>query len=268
MTSTQELVARARAEAVNDAGDPEAYWALVNELRDRDPAEVWAAIVPLAEDPDVRVQVLVPDVLRGLGREAQPLADQTLALFAHLLARAPRTELLAAIASACVQFHDVSVVTMLTPHAGHQDAAVREAVLHAVRRSAHPDAIAALISLSNDPEDELREWATFALGSQRPLIDGPDLREALAARLTDRSEAVRDEAIVGLGLRGDRRALGPLRAQLERGFGGEALFQAAQGLASAVLLPALAAMKPEQFTEQEQAELAAAIAACSAGQSQ
>lgn len=262
MSSTQELVALARAEAVNEAGDPAVYWELVNELNDRDPAEVWAAISPLAEDPDVRLQQLVPDVLQGLGREAQPLAVQTLELFGRMLARDPSTELLAAIANACVDFHDPSVVTMLAPHAGHADVSVREAVLHAVRRSSHPEALAALISLSRDPEDELREWATFALGSQLPLVDAPGIREALAARLTDRHEVVRDEAIIGLGLRGDQRALGPLCAQLERGFVGEALFQAARALASPVLVEPLLAVKPEKLTEEERAELAAAVAAC------
>ncbi|MDP1828062.1 MAG: HEAT repeat domain-containing protein [Archangium sp.] len=261
--STAELFSRAQAEAVNEDGDPEAYWEVVNALHDAAPHEVWSLVAPLATHDDVRLQQLVPDVLRGLGREAQPLAAQTLELFAKMVAAGPPAELLACIANACVDFHDAAVVTMLAPHAGHSDDGVREGVLHALRRSSHPDALAALINLSRDGVEELREWATFALGSQLPLVDGPEVREALAARLTDAHEPTRDEAMIGLGLRGDARAIGPLRSQLERGFVGVALFEAARALASPKLAEALRALeKNPKLTDDERAELTAAIAAC------
>lgn len=261
--STSDLLARLRAEAVNDDGDPDVYWELVSALRDRDPHEVWAQLVPLAKHDDLRLQQVVPDVLRGLGREAQPLAKETLELFAQMLAANPPAEVVACIANACVDFHHGSVVTMLVPYAGHERAEVREGVLHAVRRSSHPEALAALINLSRDPEDELREWATFALGSQRPLVDGPEIREALAARLVDRHEPTRDEAIVGLGLRRDARALGPLLTQFERGFVGVALFEAARMMASPKLSEALRALQQRPgLSDEEREELDAAVAAC------
>jgi hypothetical protein len=261
--STFELVTRAQAEAVNEHGDPDAYWELVSQLHDRDPVEVWSLISPLTTHGDARVQTLVPDVLRLLGREAQPLALETLALFGKMLALDPTPELLAAIANACVDFHDKVVVTMLVPFAKHADPSVREAVLHAIRRSGQPEAIAALIELSRDEEDDLREWATFALGSQLPLVDHPEIREALAARLTDRHEGTRDEAIIGLGLRADSRALGPLRSQLERGFSGAALFEAARTLASPVLRDSLMALQSKAtLDDDERADLEAAVTAC------
>ncbi len=263
MTTTAELFARAQAEALHEEGDPDVYWELVSELHDRDPEEVWALVAPLATNEDLRLQQLVPDVLRSLGREAQPLATQTLALFARMVAADPPADVLACIANACVDFHDDAVVTMLAPHAGHSEEAVREAVLHAIRRSSRPEALAALISLSRDQVDELREWATFALGSQLPLIDGPELREALAARLTDSHEPTRDEAVIGLGLRGDARALGPLAAQLERGFVGVALFEAARALASPKLTaPLEALLQQANLSDEERVELAAALEAC------
>ena len=260
--ATAELFARAQEEAVHEDGDPDVYWELVAELHDRDPEEVWTLVAPLALHEDVRLAQLVPDVLRLLGREAQPLATRTLELFARMLMREPPAALLACIANACVDFHDPAVVTMLAPHAGHADEAVREAVLHAVRRSSHPEAIAALIALSRDAVDELREWATFALGSQLPLVDSAELRDALAARLTDAHEATRDEAMIGLGLRSDARALGPLRAQLERGFVGVALFEAARALAAPQLQASLQALvEKSSLTEEERSELVAALAA-------
>lgn len=258
-----ELFARAEAEAVNEAGDPDVYWELVSQLHDAEPLAVWALITPLVDHPDVRLRQLVPDVLRLLGHEAQPLAMETLALFAMMVAAQPPAELLACIANACVDFHDGAVVTMLAPHAAHPDEAVREAVLHALRRSSWPEAIAALITLSRDPVDELREWSTFALGSQLPLVDGLEIRQALAVRLTDAHGPTRDEAVIGLGLRADARALGPLRTQLERGFVGVALFEAARALAAPALLEPLKALEQNaKLSPEERGELGAAIAAC------
>ena len=68
----------------------------------------------------------------------------------------------------------------------------------------------ALIALSGDAEDDVRDWATFALGTLAEA-DDPALRDALAARLDDPDEATRLEAVHGLAVRGDARAEAPAR---------------------------------------------------------
>lgn len=268
--TTDALFTTARTQALDDAAASDDYWAAVEALWAAEPREVWALVEPLATSSDARLQQLCVDVLSRLGDEAQPLFFETLALFDRILAGQPTAEVLTAVGQAAARFHDPSVVTMLAPHAGHPDAVVREAVLHAIRRSSKPEALRALISLSRDPVPELREWATFALGSQLPLVDAPEIRATLAERLVDSQEAVRDEATVGLGLRGDARALGPLKAMLERGDVGVALFEAAAALASPLLLPALRALVErgtDSLDEEERAALHHAVSACApAGQ--
>ena len=64
----------------------------------------------------------------------------------------------------------------------------------------------ALVELTADPEPGIRDWATFALGTLSPQ-DTPALRDALAARLDDSDDSTRIEAVHGLALRGDTRAL-------------------------------------------------------------
>ena len=46
-----------------------------------------------------------------------------------------------------------------------------------------PAAVESLILLSADPDEDIRNWATFGLGSQAEGVDTPELREALVRRL-------------------------------------------------------------------------------------
>ena len=70
-----------------------------------------------------------------------------------------------------------------------------------------------------DESDEVRDWATFGLGSlcvdlkSGQYQDSPEIRDALYARLND--PAARDEAIWGLAQRKDLVGLKILLARLE-----------------------------------------------------
>jgi HEAT repeat protein len=65
------------------------------------------------------------------------------------------------------------------------------------------DLIAAVLAA---PEDDVRDWATFGLGTQLPL-DTPAIRDALLARLDDDHDDTREEARYGLAMRLDPRAI-------------------------------------------------------------
>ncbi len=70
-----------------------------------------------------------------------------------------------------------------------------------------------LIELMRDTDDQVRDWATVALGTQCET-DSPAIRDALADRLTDTDDDTRCEALVGLARRGDRRVLPDLQKEL------------------------------------------------------
>jgi hypothetical protein len=69
--------------------------------------------------------------------------------------------------------------------------------------------LAELIALSRDKDREVRDWATFQLGSQMEL-DNAEVRQALRDRLEDSDLDTRCEAFVGLARRGDEFAVAPL----------------------------------------------------------
>ena len=95
----------------------------------------------------------------------------------------------------------------------NSDAEVRWAVANGLNGSERSDAIATLIELMDDVDDNVRDWATFALGTQCPA-DSVDIRRALRKRLDDSYEKARDEAIWGLAQRKDQQGLNILIGRL------------------------------------------------------
>ncbi len=91
--------------------------------------------------------------------------------------------------------------------------------------------MAALRELSTDPDDDVRDWATFGLGPS----EATDVAtvEALFARTDDPHYDTRCEAILGLAMRHDPRARALVERELAQPMFG-ALIEEAQGLLDAV----------------------------------
>jgi HEAT repeat protein len=78
----------------------------------------------------------------------------------------------------------------------------------------NPEAIEAMIRLLRDANEEVRDWATFGLGSILE-VDEERIRQALRDRLGDGDGDVRAEAMVGLARRGDDRVIAGLARALD-----------------------------------------------------
>jgi hypothetical protein len=107
--------------------------------------------------------------------------------------------------------------------AGHPDPEIRRAsaqVLPALGQlsSDEPNkrdaVVSSLIMLTRDADEDVRDWACFALGTQLSDVDSPELRDALAERLRDGHDDTRCEAMLGLARRADPRTLPVLLERL------------------------------------------------------
>jgi HEAT repeat protein len=98
--------------------------------------------------------------------------------------------------------------------ADHREDRVRLAIVHGLMHHHEERAVHTLIRLSADEDDDVRDWATFAVGTQIPL-DTPAIRDALDARLHDNHPATQEEAMWGLAMRLDARAIPVLLEFLE-----------------------------------------------------
>lgn len=161
----------------------------------------------------------------------------------------------------------LKALATLVELAGHADSAMRWDVAVALGCYHEPAAIDALMRLAVDAEPEVRDWATFGLGTQQ-TIDTPQVREVLWRNLGDDDEDVRGEALVGLAARRDLRVIDHLLTQLDpdcRVY----LLEAAEQLASPALLPALRALEDGLRDSEREGywfgRLQSAMNACSPG---
>jgi HEAT repeat protein len=92
--------------------------------------------------------------------------------------------------------------------------------------------------LTSDVDSDVRDWATFNLGTQSRL-DTPAIRAALWARVDDSDDEVRGEALCGLAEKGDRGVVDAVIRELFDERGSPLAVDAAEALPDPRLLPAL-----------------------------
>jgi HEAT repeat protein len=162
----EDLLRDLVVEATQGEEDEEAYWRCVARLQQGDTERVWSLLEPLVDHPEPRLRAIVPDVLRFLGGPERPLTDRIVDLFRRMLRREDAPAVLCAIGYALGELGHVASVELMVPFASHPDPAVRAGVVASLLRQRDPLAIETLILLSRDERDDVRDWATFGLGSQ------------------------------------------------------------------------------------------------------
>lgn len=192
--------------------DSEAAWDAVAALHYRGSKEVLDRALTLISADDPASRARAADILGQIGVPIRTFPDQCFAAVRPLLGDSAQPVLFAAIFS--LQHIDpMRAAPHIIPFADHSDDGVRYAVAFALGAVDTAEAIETLLRLMTDRDAEVRNWATFGVGQQSDT-DTDTIREALNTRLADDDPDVRYEAIVGLGRRRDRRALGFLKTML------------------------------------------------------
>jgi methionyl-tRNA formyltransferase len=199
-----ELVELARGEWTSDA-----EWApYLSALAYRGDEEVLFRARAMTEDEDPRERGIAAFLLGQLGTPVRTFPAESAAALEAMAAREQDPGVLEAIAHAFGHLGEPYGLDVLLGLAAHAGVRVREAAAIGLAGREAPQAVDALIRLSRDEHSEVRDWATFALGMLASQ-DTEQLREALAARLGDPDPETRLEAVHGLALRGDLRAVEP-----------------------------------------------------------
>ena len=164
---------------------------------------------------DPRTREVAADVLGSVASVDRPSA----AAIADVLIRRLEVEqdagvldsVITALGHAC----DSRARAGVLKHAEHPDENVRFAVAWSLPAlDLDDDSLAVLRRLSADPDEDVRDWATFGLAESEAR--DPATTEALAARTDDPHDDTRAEGIFGLARRHDPRARPLIEHELSR----------------------------------------------------
>ncbi|MFK8058301.1 MAG: hypothetical protein AB8F78_19405 [Saprospiraceae bacterium] len=204
------------------------YWDAITALRARASEEVYERAVRLARSDNERDKIVGIDVLAQLGQTPRMRQDKTVSLYFELLSQPSSPKVLSSLLSGIGHNNDKLTgeqISILSAYADHSYSAVRFALVHALLGLEHPDAIVMLICLSRDTHGDVRNWATFGLGSQIEVTTD-EILYALLERTTDNHADTKLEAIVGLAERKDVRVKQIMLDELQKGAHGSLLFEA------------------------------------------
>ena len=212
--SIEDLLARTEEVGASDATrESDARWDCVYEAQSRGDQRVFEAARTWCGSDDSLMRGLGADVLGQLGPpEKRPFASESVPILTALLTdSSPEVASCALVALGHLRMGELADIGACATHASED---VRQSVAFCLSGRDEPGARDVLILLSDDPELDVRNWATFGLAALEKCSDDA-VRDALTARLEDHDPEVRGEALLGLARRGDDHVVPAICSELE-----------------------------------------------------
>jgi len=211
--SEERSIGELVSSALDKDDEDHARWGDIGALQDRGGSEVFTAAARLISSGDRRERSLGVDILAQGHIAAKPMRDRAIPLLLDLAAWERDPTVIASLCHAFGHLHDPATIDTVRLWADHLDENVRFGVVHGLSGYEDNRAIETLIQLSDDNDSDVRDWATFGLGTQIEA-DTPAIRDALRARLDDPDDDTRMEALAGLARRCDPGVIEALRVLL------------------------------------------------------
>jgi HEAT repeat protein len=200
--------------------DDELPWKAVRKLHNLGSREILDRAAAWCGSDDALKRARGADILAQLGSKVgdakNPFPGECFSIISDLVQREKDPLALLSALHALGHIRNPLAVPLVIEHRLHPSADVRFAVAWTLGHFANdPSAVDSLLVLMQDVNEDVRDWATFGLGVLGDL-DSEEIRNALWQRMSDPDPDVREESMVGLGKRKDRRALPALIAELNK----------------------------------------------------
>jgi HEAT repeat protein len=192
--------------------DDDAAWNAVAALHWRGSKEVLERAVALTRSIDPALRARGANILGQLGVPDRTFPDECFSAVLSLLA----DDVEQVVEDAVYALHHIDSTrgsVHVIPFAGHENDDIRHAVAFGLGGVDAPEAHEALLTLMQDRDADVRNWATFGIGQQCD-VDTDQIRGALASALSDDDDVVRCEGVIGLARRRDARAVPYLKRML------------------------------------------------------
>lgn len=191
--------------------DDDAAWEAVHALRRIGSREVFDFASEWCASPNPLKRTRGVDVLAQLGKTADHpstgFPEDAYAIIVGLLGKEQDSRALDSEITALGHLDNPLAIPLITQYRTHQSEDVRFSVAFALGSLPDdPKSVDSLLLLMEDPDEDVRDWATFGLGTLSSW-DSSEIREALLRRLRDTNDDVRQEAMAGLGKRREGRVV-------------------------------------------------------------
>ncbi|MDQ1709844.1 MAG: hypothetical protein QOG49_1229 [Frankiaceae bacterium] len=254
-------------------GDIDPIWPLLGQAAAL-PDHALTRAAELGRSDDARERAVAGLLVGSVtnGREHGPWQERAIGICEDILRDETDPDVVWAVAHALGYQHGERAGRLLIPLAAHEDSDVRFKVAMGLPSAFDEDSpddaiIDALIELTRDEDEDVRDWATFGLGTVLASVDTPELRAALWARTDDEHADTRNEALAGLAYRYDFGVVTRLVAELDADDADPNAVHAASILGDPRALPALRAIDAHSGGESDP-DLLRAIERCEPGLAQ
>lgn len=253
--STAELIAKAyiaHKESDDDDENEEKedkYWRIIGELHKRGSSCEFNAAKTLTESKDIVERQIGANILGQLGWLEKTFHEESIAILIQLLS----DEADGVIASAAFSLghrNDPRGIPHLVKLIGHHNSRVRYGVVSGLSGFDDEQAVNALIQLSRDSDYDVRNWATFGLGTLCSM-DTEELRKALIEKLSEEDHEIRGEALIGLARLKDENVKDAIMKELMGEFHGSWVLEAAEMMGDPEFCPLLRKLRVHIENEED-----------------
>jgi hypothetical protein len=217
------------------------YWENIRELRSRGTELTFKECIKLSTSKNPKYREISIDILAQLGLPPRPFYKESKKLFFDLLLKEKNIDVLISIFYAISHNNDnlnLNNTKIIANFKNKNDANIKKAIVFALLGVNYKIAIETLIMFSDDKSPEVRNWATFGLGTQIEK-NTKEIKNALWARVEDENIHARSEAIIGLANRKDKKVNEQIGKEIAKQSFNALIFDAITTLKAKEFLPTL-----------------------------
>jgi hypothetical protein len=214
------------------------YWENISELRKRKTKSIFEKSCQLVNSNIEKEKIIGIDILAQLGVTPRPFLKETMKLVFENLKKETNPKIIKSLLYAIGHNNEKlskSEISLICSFKNSSENIVRESLVFSLLGVENNEAIETLIFLSNDKIYYIRDWATFGIGAQIEITNDKIIN-ALWNRINDKNRDTKDEAILGLAKRKDKRIKKIIEKELIKDKFKSLLFEAIEELEDKELL--------------------------------
>lgn len=191
------------------------YWNFIGELRKRKEKGIFEKSIELTKSEIAKEKIIGINILAQFGFPRLH-SKEILKTYFDLLKTETDKNIISSILYGIGHNNDnlsEKQINIVCAYKNHKSVNVRYSLVYALLSIDQIKPIDTLIELSKDKDSDIRNWATFGIGTQIET-DSKIIREALWERVRDEHKITRFEAIVGLAKRKEENIREVLKNEL------------------------------------------------------